>query len=320
MDDLDAALAQLQAFVADFSGDAPAAAHIPRITTPSPPKLSAVSAASLRERGEEAPPEEDVEGIDPASLVLAAFRASCAWGGDQPQSEEDEEKDEEEEGREGGRRPSIKAPTSTTTSSPRAAPTQTQFELPASAIEAVLAPDASQGPFGFSVVGGRDSDLGGVFICTLQPESPAWRCGVMREGDEVLAVNGTHVRGLRYDEVIALIKAGKGKEMRLALRSLICKCEQQYHSWPLCGNGCSNQRHWSSFPGSTHAALTVNISHTLSAGRRWHSHGCPSQGCHAARICCSGRACKRCATCPAALRLVSQQLLDCGSALGILEG
>ncbi|XP_063225054.1 uncharacterized protein LOC134532520 [Bacillus rossius redtenbacheri] len=61
---------------------------------------------------------------------------------------------------------------------------------------------------GFSVVGGRDSPKGsmGIFVKTVFRSGQAAEEGSLREGDEVLAVNGCPLQGLTHAEAINLFK------------------------------------------------------------------------------------------------------------------
>ncbi|KAF4530169.1 hypothetical protein B566_EDAN001428 [Ephemera danica] len=61
---------------------------------------------------------------------------------------------------------------------------------------------------GFSVVGGRDSPKGsmGIFVKTVFQTGQAAEEGSLREGDEILSVNGVPLAGLAHSEAIALFK------------------------------------------------------------------------------------------------------------------
>ncbi|KAK8381043.1 hypothetical protein O3P69_008152 [Scylla paramamosain] len=67
---------------------------------------------------------------------------------------------------------------------------------------------------GFSIVGGRDSPKGsmGIFVKTIFPNGQAAEENKLRNGDEILAVNGRSLSGLSHAEAIAVfrsIRAGK---------------------------------------------------------------------------------------------------------------
>uniref|UniRef100_A0A1B6C200 PDZ domain-containing protein n=2 Tax=Clastoptera arizonana TaxID=38151 RepID=A0A1B6C200_9HEMI len=61
---------------------------------------------------------------------------------------------------------------------------------------------------GFSIVGGQDSPKGslGIFVKTVFQTGQAAENGNLREGDEIIAVNGTTLQGLTHSEAIAVFK------------------------------------------------------------------------------------------------------------------
>lgn len=61
---------------------------------------------------------------------------------------------------------------------------------------------------GFSIVGGRDSPRGdmGIFVKTIFNNGQAAESGLLREGDEIMSVNGRCTAGLTHGEAIRLFK------------------------------------------------------------------------------------------------------------------
>ncbi|XP_069672368.1 uncharacterized protein [Periplaneta americana] len=70
---------------------------------------------------------------------------------------------------------------------------------------------------GFSVVGGQDSPKGsmGIFVKTVFHSGQAAEEGSLKEGDEILAVNGTPLQGLTHSEAITVFKNIKSGEVLL---------------------------------------------------------------------------------------------------------
>ncbi len=189
MDDLDAALASLQACVDDLAA--------------LPQQQSKGLVQAEEEESQEHREEDVTEEEAAAAMVLEVLRASglCPC----EQGEEQGEEVVPTLGEEAAPLPLLEVVAA--------------WIPPEGAVEARLSP-AGDGPFGFSIIGGCDSDLGAVFIRAIQPDTPAAVCGAMGEGDEVLAVNGAPVEGLAYADVAVMIRAGKGRGMVLHLRPL----------------------------------------------------------------------------------------------------
>lgn len=66
--------------------------------------------------------------------------------------------------------------------------------------------------FGFSIVGGSDSQHGNIpfYIKTIFPDSPADVDGRLKRGDQLLAVNGQNLDGFTHDQVVSLLKQTQG--------------------------------------------------------------------------------------------------------------
>ncbi|XP_026470898.1 disks large homolog 3-like [Ctenocephalides felis] len=70
---------------------------------------------------------------------------------------------------------------------------------------------------GFSIVGGRDSPKGsmGIYVKTIFPNGQAADSGSVKEGDEILAVNGQPLHGCSHAEAIAMFKAIRAGQVQL---------------------------------------------------------------------------------------------------------
>ena len=64
---------------------------------------------------------------------------------------------------------------------------------------------------GFSVVGGRDSPKGflGIYVKSVFEHGQAAELGVLREGDEIVAVNDKVMKGMTHDEAVETFKSIK---------------------------------------------------------------------------------------------------------------
>ncbi|XP_017781003.1 PREDICTED: uncharacterized protein LOC108565858 isoform X1 [Nicrophorus vespilloides] len=70
---------------------------------------------------------------------------------------------------------------------------------------------------GFSIVGGRDSPKGnmGIYVKTIFPKGQAADGGTLKEGDEILAVNGKAMHGASHQEAISVFKQIKSGQVLL---------------------------------------------------------------------------------------------------------
>ncbi|KAJ8985888.1 hypothetical protein NQ317_006262, partial [Molorchus minor] len=78
---------------------------------------------------------------------------------------------------------------------------------------------------GFSIVGGKDSPRGpmGIYVKTIFQQGQAAESGVIREGDEIISINGTPFKGLSHQEAVSLFKNIKCGEVIMEI-----SCRQHY--------------------------------------------------------------------------------------------
>merc|ERR1719192_1587970 len=78
---------------------------------------------------------------------------------------------------------------------------------------------------GFSVVGGNDSPRGnmGIFVKSIFPNGQAAEEGTLKEGEEILAINGKSLQGLSHDDAINEFRAIKNGQviLQVAKREVI---------------------------------------------------------------------------------------------------
>ncbi|XP_037080727.1 uncharacterized protein LOC119101495 [Pollicipes pollicipes] len=76
---------------------------------------------------------------------------------------------------------------------------------------------AGKKSLGFSIVGGRDSPKGsiGIFVKTVFPNGQAAEDNRLKEGDEILAVNGESMQGLSHAEAVVVFKSVRSGQVLL---------------------------------------------------------------------------------------------------------
>uniref|UniRef100_A0A1B0CD22 Putative receptor targeting protein lin-7 n=1 Tax=Lutzomyia longipalpis TaxID=7200 RepID=A0A1B0CD22_LUTLO len=72
---------------------------------------------------------------------------------------------------------------------------------------------------GFSIVGGKDSPKGaiGIYVKTIYSHGQAAEKGTLKEGDEILSVNGKTLQGLSHQEAIDVFKSIKTGDVVMLL-------------------------------------------------------------------------------------------------------
>nr|CAD7456818.1 unnamed protein product [Timema tahoe] len=108
-----------------------------------------------------------------------------------------------------------------------------------SAAFTILSVAFTKGPghkgLGFSIVGGRDSPKGnmGIYVKTVFPSGQAAENGRLKEGDEILAVNGKALHGLSHQEAITVFKDIKSGQVVLHIGRRVPKRRREPLQRPL---------------------------------------------------------------------------------------
>lgn len=76
---------------------------------------------------------------------------------------------------------------------------------------------------GFTVVGGSDTGALGIFVKNILPSGQAGQDGLLKAGDEILAVNGQVCHDLSHEEAVKLFKSVKCGEIVLQ----VCRRNKQ---------------------------------------------------------------------------------------------
>lgn len=87
---------------------------------------------------------------------------------------------------------------------------------------------------GFSIVGGRDSPKGsmGIYVKTVFPKGQANDDGTLKEGDEILAVNGKPLHGASHQEAINVFKQIKSGQVLLHIGRRLNKKRRENNKTP----------------------------------------------------------------------------------------
>lgn len=95
------------------------------------------------------------------------------------------------------------------------------------AVRVCMRADA-EGRFGFNVKGGADQSLP-ILVSRVVPHTPADTCSPrLREGDQLLLINGRDVSGLSHDQVVKLIRAPKDNgELVLTVKAQVSAAGEQ---------------------------------------------------------------------------------------------
>ncbi|XP_008415349.1 ras-associating and dilute domain-containing protein-like isoform X1 [Poecilia reticulata] len=93
--------------------------------------------------------------------------------------------------------------------------------------EEVFTVEIHRGPhgLGLALVDGKQTALrmSGIYVKSVVPDSPAARCGKLRTGDRILAVNGTSLVGMEYSIGRELIRSA-GDALRLLVAKMDTDC------------------------------------------------------------------------------------------------
>ncbi|OTF69452.1 hypothetical protein BLA29_010241 [Euroglyphus maynei] len=123
-------------------------------------------------------------------------------------------------------------------------------DSPIHVVTVTMKPD-EQGRFGFNVKGGHDQNCP-VLVSRILPNTPAdYAEPKLHEGDQVLAINGVEVSGLKHEQVVQLIRStkdiGPDAKLLLSIRPNVfykqCQCPNEI----LNGDQCDTDHQQSAF-------------------------------------------------------------------------
>ncbi|KAL3187982.1 hypothetical protein MRX96_024333 [Rhipicephalus microplus] len=109
-------------------------------------------------------------------------------------------------------------------------------------VRVCMRPDA-EGLFGFNVKGGADQNLP-ILVSRVVPHTPADTCTPrLREGDQLLLINGRDVAGLSHDQVVKLIRAPKDNgELVLTVKAQAACTVRLREEWDDLGSSGNETR------------------------------------------------------------------------------
>uniref|UniRef100_A0A087XMQ2 Ras association and DIL domains 2a n=1 Tax=Poecilia formosa TaxID=48698 RepID=A0A087XMQ2_POEFO len=103
--------------------------------------------------------------------------------------------------------------------------------------EEVFTVEIHRGPhgLGLALVDGKQTVLrmSGIYVKSVVPDSPAARCGKLRTGDRILAVNGTSLVGMEYSIGRELIRSA-GDALRLLVAKMDTDCSSRNAAAATC--------------------------------------------------------------------------------------
>uniref|UniRef100_A0A3B3TRR0 Ras association and DIL domains 2a n=1 Tax=Poecilia latipinna TaxID=48699 RepID=A0A3B3TRR0_9TELE len=103
--------------------------------------------------------------------------------------------------------------------------------------EEVFTVEIHRGPhgLGLALVDGKQTALrmSGIYVKSVVPDSPAARCGKLRTGDRILAVNGTSLVGMEYSIGRELIRSA-GDALRLLVAKMDTDCSSRNAAAATC--------------------------------------------------------------------------------------
>lgn len=115
--------------------------------------------------------------------------------------------------------------------------------------------------FGLSIAGGRGSQRGDIplYVTNLRAEGPAERCGAIRKGDVVLAVNEKSLIGLTHQEAVRCLKetGAEASEVTVRLLSRPCESYAPGEDEPPERDFVPSWKYWLSLPANCHLPQTV---------------------------------------------------------------